>query len=272
MPAIAAAGQVFITNGSIGITTVGGQYLATAAPVELENIHLCLASINTTWVVAIPANARSYVINGSRGILNKTITVTGVQSGDVYYQGTVNGTTWHRIILPLGFDTSIQINVTDYSGLAENIIGYWGFNLDDFGAYTIPFGTNPKITLNNGKNTLITNARTPIRFGDDKQVLDYASGVVTGSSPVTVISSPGAGYSLVIWESAIINVSNLPANISIDDPVSGNIVNELVTSGYDSNKIIHGGLKLPTNTGLQLTTSINVVTASARIWYTVEPT
>ena len=270
MAQINNAGQVYVANGVVNINTSNGQYLAVGNPLVYVGSEAAPIG-NTTFNFVLPVGVRSIIINDADSMANIGFYIYGHQSNILYGSVDSKGTGPMAIHLPPGPDTSIDVTIVNRSASADTVYIWWSFSIDDFGFSALNDSNGPHVPSSYGAYSVITNRRVPVRFGDDVQPMQVALlGPITAAGGTLVIASPGAGNSIVLWQSSIRNVGT--GNSEIVDS-GGVLVNttDANSVGRSSNTVVHGGLKIRDNSSINLSTDGGTF-IQCSIWYTVEAT
>jgi len=250
MPAIAASGQIYVLNGALSVQSVNGQYLATGSP--LTFIGGFPAPVGpTVKTYTIPTGARALIINSTQSLKSIAISAYGTVSLVPALFATSNGSGPLACQIPEGLDTQITISVTNNSGATQDMYLWWSYSLDDYGSTSLVAANNYRPPLGLGKYSMIGNDRVPMRLGDDSQ--DPQSALATSATPNssgTLIAAPGAGYTLVIWQSNMRCVAaGGEADLAIQD-TANQPINWITTNSFEESNMVHGGLRIGNNLGL----------------------
>lgn len=270
MPAIAASGQVFILNGALTVSAGPNGYLATGSPV-LFNATLAVGASGTfNGNFNPPPNAMGLLFIGRLDLASKFIGVTNTATGQQYLSQSVNSVSQIMAILPGGTVPTVTVTVVDHSGNAETIDTYWVFNVPQagmvtpggFGAFSLP--------PNYGNYEVITNTDLFSRLGTRGQYPQFANASFAGTGSNALVSAPGVGRHLVIWESQVhnFNVGGRSFVLISLGSLWLNINDKNTDSGVTH--VVHGGLALPSNTGIGYTFASQGGNGDAWVAYTTE--
>jgi hypothetical protein len=271
MPAIAASGQVYVLNGAITVNSGAGGYLATGSPLMYITAVVCPIGV-TNHTFTIPSGARAIVMNSARSLNKCAISAYGASSLLNCLFVTSNGSGPLAAQLPTGTDTQVTVQVTNSDIGSQTLYFWWAFSLDDYGATSLNQANTYRPPLGYGKYSMIANDRVPTRFGDDSQDPSRANFGCLNTGSGTIIAAPGVGYSLVLWETAFLLIPNAATGIiTIND---GTFNWDFIASNSDAKTVttVHGGIRMPTNTGLTCSYFNCANLSQAQIKYTVELT
>ncbi|HEY1646050.1 MAG TPA: hypothetical protein VGF75_06865 [Candidatus Saccharimonadales bacterium] len=271
MPAISASGQVYVLNGALSVQSVGGQYLATGSPLSFIGGFAAPVGV-TTKTYTIPSGARSIIIDSPQSLNKVALNIYGTTTLLEALFVSSNGSGPLAAQLPDAGDLTVTVTVTNNSGTTQDMYLYWGFSLDDYGTTSLVAANSYRPPYGIGKYSMITNARTPVKFGDDSQDPQRATATsVTQNGSGVLVAAPGAGYSLVVWQSSVYCVGTAQCDALITDS-AGNVLNRCDTLSIAFSNVVHGGIRLPTNTGISWY-SDNFITQSVfTVWFTSEIT
>lgn len=269
-PQINNVGQIYVANGQLQVSNVGGEYLAVAAPTKvIDHFNVAIGSPQTKHY-NVDVNALGLLIYNTNAPDNSTVTYTGDQSGVAFVVGNIPQKSGRVIPIIGGLDTTITVQfATNVSSGAEFYV-CWTYELPDTGF--LYFDQVPSIAspYNWGKASFIANGRVPIRVGDDTNTLSFASSSPSGTGSGVIVAAPGNGLCLVIWKVTFIEIGAAGGvrYIQMGTSSAGGLWQAAGTTPL--NLIDNaGGLKLTVNQGITL--SYNAIGASScQIAYTTE--
>jgi hypothetical protein len=250
MPAIAASGQVYVLNGAITVTSGSGGYLATGSPLMYIQSLVCPIGV-TSHTFTIPSGARAIVMNSARSLTKCAISAYGASTLLNCLFVTSNGSGPLAAQLPTATDTQVTVQITNGDVGSQTLYFWWAFSLDDYGSTSLNQANTYRPPLGYGKYSMIANDRVPVRLGDDSQDPQSALATsVTPNSSGTLIAAPGAGNTLVIWQSNMRCVAaGGEADLAIQD-TNNQPLNWITTNSFNFSNMVHGGIRLGNNVGL----------------------